>query len=79
MNREEAVKVVMTMLEKNVEGLKMSEDQMDKTLVDLGVDSLDVMLVIMDVGEAAGLTISDDQAEGLDTPAKIVAFISDNP
>lgn len=75
MNREEAVKIVMSMLEKNVEGLEMSEDKMDKTLVDLGVDSLDVMLVIMDVGEAAGVAISDDEAEGLDTPEKIVEFI----
>lgn len=75
MNREEAVKIVMSMLEKNVEDLEMSEDKMGKTLVDLGVDSLDVMLVIMDVGEAAGVTISDDEAEGLDTPEKIVEFI----
>jgi acyl carrier protein len=72
MTREEAVKIVMSMLEKNVEGLEMSEDQMGKTL---GVDSLDVMLVIMDVGEAAGVTISDDDAEQLDTPEKIVEFV----
>lgn len=75
MNREDAVKIVMSMLEKNVNGLEMSEDKMDKTLVDIGVDSLDVMLVIMDVGEAVGVTISDDQAEDLDTPEKIVEFI----
>lgn len=76
MNREEAVKVVMSVLEKNADGLAMSEDMMDKTLTDLGVDSLDVMLVIMDVGEAAGVTISDDEAESLDTPQKIVEFVS---
>lgn len=75
MNREEAVKIVMSMLEKNVEDLEMSEDKMGKTLVDLGVDSLDVMLVIMDVGEAAGVAISDDEVEGLDTPEKIVEYI----
>lgn len=76
MNREEAVKIVMTMLEKNVEGLKMTEDQMDTDLIDLGVDSLGVMVVMLDVSEAAGVTISDDQAEELDTPAKIVEFIT---
>jgi len=76
MKREEAVKLVMSMLEKNVEGLEMSEDKMDETLVNIGVDSLDVMLVIMDVGEAAGVAISDDEAETLDTPKKIVDFIS---
>ncbi|MGD9859925.1 MAG: acyl carrier protein [Marinobacterium sp.] len=76
MNREEAVKIVMTMLEKNVEGLKMTEDQMDTDLIDLGVDSLGVMVVMLDVSEAAGVTISDDSAEELDTPAKIVEFIT---
>ena len=77
MNREEAVKIVMSMLEKNVDGLEMSEDRLDETLENLGVDSLDVMLVVMDVGEAAGITISDDQAEELDTPEKIVEFIAE--
>lgn len=75
MNRDEAVKIVMAMLESNVNGLKMSQDKMATTLVDLGVDSLDVMLVIMDVGEATGVSITDDQAETLDTPEKIVEFI----
>ena len=76
MNREEAVKIVTSMLEKNVDGLEMSEDKMGEKLVDLGVDSLDVMLVIMDVGDASGITISDDQAEILDTPEKIAEFIT---
>jgi acyl carrier protein len=76
MNREEAVKIVMSMIEKNVEGLEMSEDMMGNTLTELGVDSLDVMLVIMDVSEASGVSISDDQAEELVTPEKIVAFIT---
>ena len=76
MKREEAVKIVMSMLEKNVDGLEMSEDKMGEKLVDLGVDSLDVMLVIMDVGDASGITISDDQAEILDTPEKIAEFIT---
>lgn len=76
MNREEAVKIVMSMLEKNVEDLEMSEDKMGTKLVDLGVDSLDVMMVIIDVAEAAGVTISDDEAENLDTPQKIVEFIA---
>lgn len=76
MNREEAVEIVISILEKNVEGLKMSDDKMANTLSDLGVDSLDVMLVIMDVAEAAGVAISDDQAEELSTPNKIVEFVS---
>lgn len=75
MNREEAIKIVNSKLEKNVLGLKMSESKMNQKLVDLGVDSLELMLLIMDVAEAAGITISDDQADELDTPGKIVEFI----
>lgn len=75
MNRADAVKLVISTLEKNVEGLQMSEDKMDKTLTDIGIDSLDVMVVIMDVGEAAGVTISDDDAEILNTPEKIIDFV----
>lgn len=76
MSREEAVKIVMKMLEKNVDGLKMSEEKMDKTLVDLGVDSLDVMLLMMDIAEAAAVDISDDDADELRTPEEIVNFIT---
>ncbi|WP_298718241.1 phosphopantetheine-binding protein [uncultured Oceanisphaera sp.] len=75
MNREEAIKIVNSKLEKNVLGLQMSESKMDQKLVDLGVDSLELMLLIMDVAEAAEVTISDDQADELDTPKKIVDFI----
>ena len=76
MNREEIVKVVMSALEKHVEGLTMTEEMMSKTLVDLGVDSLNIMLVIMEVGETVGIVISDDEADALDTPEKIVDLLA---
>lgn len=76
MNRDEATKIVFSVLEKNADNLKMAEDKLSSTLTDLGIDSLDTMLVIMDVAEAAGITISDDEAEELSTPEKIIRFIS---
>jgi acyl carrier protein len=76
MEREKAIKVVKEMLEKNVEGLSMSDEKMDKTLVDLGVDSLDVMIVMLDISEATGIAIDDDQAEVLNTPERIVDFLT---
>ncbi|HAI38388.1 MAG TPA: hypothetical protein DCM40_09805 [Maribacter sp.] len=75
MTREEAVKIVMSALEKNVEGLIMTEDQLGQNLEELGVDSLDVMLLLMDIDEATGVSINDDDAEQLDTPEKIIEFI----
>jgi acyl carrier protein len=76
MSRDEAEKIIVSVLRKNVPGLELTEAKMDETLVDLGVDSLDIMLVIMEAGEAAGITIDDDEAEELDTPRKIVDFIT---
>jgi acyl carrier protein len=76
MNAAEAKKIVVSVIENNVLGLEMSDEKMNQTLVDLGVDSLDVMIVIMDVAEAAGVEISDDQVDELETPQKIVDFIA---
>lgn len=77
MNREEAQKIVISILQKTVDGLEMNDEKMKKTLVDLGVDSLDIMLVIMDIAEAANREISNDQAEDLKTPEKIVDFLAE--
>lgn len=77
MNREEAQKIVISILQKTVDGLEMNDEKMKKTLADLGVDSLDIMLVIMDIAEAANREISNDQAEGLKTPEKIVDFLAE--
>jgi acyl carrier protein len=76
MNAAEAKKIVVSVIENNVLGLEMSDEKMNQTLVDLGVYSLDVMIVIMDVAEAAGVEISDDQVDELETPQKIVDFIT---
>lgn len=75
MQREEATRIVIDVLEDNVLDLKMSKDNMDHTLVDIGVDSLDIMLVMMDIQEKSGIKISDEDADKLDTPNKIVAFL----
>lgn len=77
MNREEAQKIVISILQKTVDGLEMNDEKMKQTLADLGVDSLDIMLVIMDIAEAANREISNDQAEGLKTPEKIVDFLAE--
>ena len=75
MNREDAKEIVISVLERNVDGIKISEDEMNQTLTEIGVDSLDIMLVMMDVSEASGVIINDDHAEDLDTPEKIINFI----
>lgn len=67
--------VVVAVLEKNVAGLQIEASMMDHTLGDLGVDSLDVMLVMMDIQEKTGIAIPDESVDGLTTPNKIVNFL----
>ncbi|WP_036992656.1 acyl carrier protein [Metapseudomonas furukawaii] len=71
-------RVVIEVLEKNVAGLKVETNMMDHTLGELGVDSLDVMLVMMDIQEKTGVVISDEKVDELNTPSKIVAFLESN-
>lgn len=68
-------KVVVEVLEKNVAGLQIEASMMDHTLGDLGVDSLDVMLVMMDIQEKTGVAIPDESVDELTTPNKIVTFL----
>lgn len=67
--------VIVEVLEKNVAGLQMSDESMQLTLTELGVDSLDVMLIFMDIQERTGVQIPEDQLDRLKTPAQIVAFL----
>lgn len=71
-------RVVIEVLEKNVAGLQVEMHMMDQTLGDLGVDSLDVMLVMMDIQESTGVAIPDEKVDELTTPNKIVAFLKSN-
>lgn len=71
-------RVVIEALENNVAGLQVEINMMDHTLGELGVDSLDVMLVMMDIQEKTGVAIPDESADELTTPNKIVAFLESN-
>jgi acyl carrier protein len=68
-------KVVIDTLESNVEELKMLPEMMNMTLGELGVDSLDVMLILMEVQEKTGVDIPENQVDELDTPNKIISYL----
>ncbi|MNG10832.1 Acyl carrier protein [compost metagenome] len=67
--------VVVEVLEKNVVGLQLEANMMDQTLGDIGVDSLDVMLVMMDIQEKTGIVIPDESVDELTTPNKIINYL----
>jgi acyl carrier protein len=68
-------RVVVEAIEKNVAGLRIEMSMMEQTLADLGVDSLDVMLVMMDIQERTGISIPDEKVDELRTPNNIIAFL----
>lgn len=75
MTKEEAEKIVTTVLEKHVPGLSLTSEKLNQSLGDLGVDSLETMIVMMEISEATSVDIDDDQADQLDTPSKIIDFV----
>jgi acyl carrier protein len=75
MDRQTAQKVVVSVLEKHVPGLEVTAEKMSENLSDLGVDSLETMIVMMEISEATSVEIGDDEADRLNTPEKIVEFV----
>ena len=66
---------VKSTIEKHVKGLQLTEEKFNTPLTDLGIDSLDVMLVLMDISEVAGVEIPDDLVDDLSTPMKLIEFL----
>lgn len=75
MDKVEADKIVKDALENNVADLEVKSTDMAHTLEEIGVDSLDVMMIIMEVQDVSGVDIPDDVVGELDTPDKISQFI----
>lgn len=77
MDRKTAEKIVVSVLEKHVPGLEVTAEKMSENLSDLGVDSLETMIVMMEISEATSVDIGDDEADQLNTPEKIIQFVSE--
>lgn len=66
---------VKSIIEKHVKGLQLTEEKFNIPLTDLGIDSLDVMMVLMDISEVSGVEIPDDLVDDLNTPMKLTEFL----
>ncbi len=51
---------------------------LDKTLFDYGLDSLDFSAVLLALEEKYGVTIPDEDMESLETVNQITAYVEDN-
>ena len=66
---------VIETIEEIVADLTMTDDRMESTLGDLGIDSLDTMLVLIKIQEKTGIEIPEDEADNLNTPDKIIEYL----
>ena len=78
MEREEILEKVKVVI---VEQLNVEEDDVveDSAFVDdLGADSLDIVELVMALEEEFGVSIPDEDAEGIKTVGDAVAYIDSN-
>ncbi|MDZ4179037.1 MAG: acyl carrier protein [Coriobacteriia bacterium] len=76
MEHEEILEKVKEVI---VDQLSVEEDDVveDASFIDdLGADSLDIVELVMALEESFGISIPDEEAEGINTVADAVAFIS---
>jgi len=77
MNKTIESKVVELMakqLSKDVAKIKLT----DRIIEDLGADSLDIVTMLMNLEDAYGLTIPDDDAMVLKTVGELVGYLEKN-
>ena len=70
-NFEKIAGLIADQLGKDVSEIKPESD----IIKDLGADSLDVVQMLMGLEEEFGITVSEDEANGLKTVADIVALV----
>lgn len=70
---EKVAKIIAEKLERNVESISLETSFVD----DLGVDSLDMVELVMCLEDELGITLEDDQLEGLKTVSDVVTLLEE--
>jgi acyl carrier protein len=70
--QQEVFRIIADQLGVQEESIKLDS----KFKEDLGADSLDTVEMVMQLEDHFNIEIEDDDAEKLDTPAKVIEFIS---
>ena len=72
--QSKVIALLASQLSKDVAKIKMS----DRIIEDLGADSLDIVTMLMNLEDAYGITIPDDDAMELKTVAELVKYLEKN-
>jgi acyl carrier protein len=69
--KSKVIEIIAERLSKDAESINENSN----VVADLGADSLDIAEIMMDLEDAFGIKLEDDQAEGPKTVGDIIAFI----
>lgn len=74
MNKQESV---ITIIRETVNGIEIDPNGGDVTrpFSDLGIDSLDVAGIFLGIQEKLGISVPDDEIDGLNSIEKIVTYL----
>ncbi len=62
-------------LAKSTSNLKLSKSNMDKTIKELGLDSLELMEIIVQIEEEFKITLDDEKLVNLKTPNDLIKLV----
>ncbi len=69
--KDKVIEIIAERLSKDAAGITVASN----IVADLGADSLDIAEIMMDLEDAFGIKLEDDQAEGPKTVGDIVNYI----
>jgi len=75
MDKEKLVTILTNAFEKNVEDLEMHEEKLEIPLNELNIDSLELMLILMEIQEESGVSIPDEDADSFNSANDIISYI----
>lgn len=70
-------KITEIVLRVSSEASLNDDDDYDRSLSEIGVDSLDVMSVLLEIQEDLGISIPDEDVDNLSTVNLIINYVND--
>ncbi|WP_412032180.1 acyl carrier protein [Malacoplasma muris] len=69
------IEKINKVLAKSTSNLKLNKSNMDKTIKELGLDSLELMEIIVQIEEEFKITLDDEKLVNLKTPNDLIKLV----